>query len=77
GFIVDDVESAAAAVPLALRLDRKAIRRRFEERFTAERMARDYLALYDRVLSGQSVRRPTPLRLVASATGRPAQEAAD
>ena len=77
GFIVDDVESAAAAVPLALRLDRKAIRRRFEERFTAERMARDYLALYERVLSGQSARRPAPLRLVASKTGRRAQEAAD
>jgi glycosyltransferase involved in cell wall biosynthesis len=77
GFIVDDIESATAAVPLALRLDRKAIRRRFEERFTAERMARDYVALYERVLSGQSVRRPTPLRLVASKTGRRAQEAAD
>jgi glycosyltransferase involved in cell wall biosynthesis len=77
GFIVDDVESAAAAVPLALRLDRKAIRWRFEERFTAERMARDYLALYQRVLSRKSARRPAPLRLVASKTGRRAQEAAD
>ena len=80
GFIVDDIESAVAAVPLALRLDRKAIRRRFEERFTAERMARDYLALYQRVLSGQSVEQPahqpTPLRLVGG-TGRAAQEAAD
>ena len=51
GFIVDDVAAAAAAVPLAMQLDRRAIRRRFEERFTAERMARDYLALYQRVLS--------------------------
>lgn len=81
GFIVNDIDSAVAAVPLALRLDRKAIRRRFEERFTAERMARDYLALYERVLSGQSVRRPAPLqptslRLVG-ATGRGSQEAAD
>jgi glycosyltransferase involved in cell wall biosynthesis len=75
GFIVDDIESAAAAVPLALRLDRKAIRRRFEERFSAGRMARDYLALCERVLSGQSVRRPQPpratLRLVGT-TGRTA-----
>jgi hypothetical protein len=35
------MQSAIKAVPLALRLDRRAIRARFEERFTAERMARD------------------------------------
>lgn len=52
GFIVDDIDSAAAAARLAVRLDRRAIRRRFEERFSAERMARDYLAVYDEVLSG-------------------------
>jgi glycosyltransferase involved in cell wall biosynthesis len=50
GFIVDDVAGAVAAVPSAKQLDRKAIRRRFEERFTADRMARDYLSLYRRVL---------------------------
>jgi hypothetical protein len=36
-------------VPLARMLDRVAIRRRFEERFSVGRMARDYLALYDTV----------------------------
>src|SRR5215207_5805723 len=46
GFIVDDVECAAAVVPLALRLDRATVRRRFEQRFTAERMAMDYLSIY-------------------------------
>jgi glycosyltransferase involved in cell wall biosynthesis len=50
GFIVDDIAGAVAAVPLTTQLDRRAIRRRFEERFTADRMARDYLALYRRVL---------------------------
>jgi glycosyltransferase involved in cell wall biosynthesis len=50
GFVVDSVEKAAAAVPLAKALDRAAIRRRFEERFTAERMASDYLALYDTII---------------------------
>ena len=54
GFIVDDATAAVAAVPLAKQLDRKAIRRRFEERFTADRMARDYLALYQRVLLGRT-----------------------
>jgi glycosyltransferase involved in cell wall biosynthesis len=50
GFIVDSVDDAVAAVPHAKALDRGAIRRRFEERFSVERMARDYLALYDTVL---------------------------
>jgi len=81
GFIVADIEGAAAAVPRALRLDRRVIRRRFDERFTAERMARDYLALYERALSDRSAFRtapllPAPLPLAASATGREAQEAA-
>jgi glycosyltransferase involved in cell wall biosynthesis len=51
GFIVKDVESAAAAVPQAVQLNRQTIRKRFEERFTVERMARDYLALYESCLS--------------------------
>jgi glycosyltransferase involved in cell wall biosynthesis len=50
GFVVDDVDEAVAAIPLVKALDRSAIRRRFEERFSVERMARDYLALYDSVL---------------------------
>ena len=50
GLIVDSVDEAVAAVPLARTLDRVAIRRRFEERFSVGRMAGDYLALYDAVL---------------------------
>jgi glycosyltransferase involved in cell wall biosynthesis len=46
GFIVDGVEEAVAAVGWLGQLDRHVIRRRFEQRFTAERMARDYVALY-------------------------------
>jgi glycosyltransferase involved in cell wall biosynthesis len=52
GFIVDDVESAAAAVPLALLLDRATVRQCFEERFTAERMALDYVAIFEGLLAG-------------------------
>src|SRR5262249_26406326 len=47
GFVVNSVDEAVAAVPLAKALDRGAIRRRFEERFSVERMARDYLVLYN------------------------------
>src|SRR3984957_8862790 len=50
GFIVDSVDEAVAAIPLAEAIDRGTIRRRFEERFSVERMARDYLALYGEVL---------------------------
>ena len=48
GFIVDDVASAVAAVERLDGLDRGMIRARFEQRFTARRMAKDYLAEYDR-----------------------------
>ena len=50
GLIVDNVDEAVAAVALAKALDRVAIRRRFEERFSVERMARNYLALYNAML---------------------------
>jgi len=49
GFIVDDIAGAVAAVGRLHTLDRAAIRRRFEERFTARRMAEDYLAIYRRL----------------------------
>jgi glycosyltransferase involved in cell wall biosynthesis len=49
GFIVGDVAEAAAAVGRLDRLDRTAIRRRFEQRWTARRMADDYLAIYRRL----------------------------
>jgi len=55
GIIVENVDQAVAAIPLAKALDRVAIRRRFEERFSVERMASDYLALYDTVLRRRTV----------------------
>lgn len=46
GFVVEDETSAVAAVDRALQLDRGKVRSRFEQRFTARRMAKDYLAAY-------------------------------
>jgi glycosyltransferase involved in cell wall biosynthesis len=46
GFIVRDMDEAVAAVSHLATLDRAAIRTTFERRFTVERMARDYLAIY-------------------------------
>lgn len=49
GFVVDDHPSAVRALRRACELDRARVRRRFEERFTAERMALDHEALYARL----------------------------
>ncbi len=50
GVIVDGMAQAAAALPRVLRLDRRAIRRRFEERFSAALMAKNYVNLYRSLL---------------------------
>lgn len=50
GYIVDNLCDAARAVDAAGGLDRKLCRQRFEERFTAARMADDYLKIYMRLL---------------------------
>jgi glycosyltransferase involved in cell wall biosynthesis len=46
GYTVDTIDEATAALPRVMALDRRAVRRRFEERFTAARMAKDYLGIY-------------------------------
>ena len=53
GRIVDDVAAAVQALPDVLALDRRIVRRRFEERFSATRMAEEYGRLY-RLLSTRS-----------------------
>jgi glycosyltransferase involved in cell wall biosynthesis len=52
GFLCDGVEEAAAAVARAGDLDRRGCREVFEERFTATRMAREYLRLYAATIKG-------------------------
>ena len=52
GFVVSSEAEGAAALARVGALDRRVIRGRFEARFTAERMARDYVALYRRLLAG-------------------------
>jgi glycosyltransferase involved in cell wall biosynthesis len=46
GFIVEDETGTIGAVERLGELDRKRVRAQFERRFTAKRMALDYLALY-------------------------------
>ncbi|APH58789.1 Glycosyltransferase [Granulibacter bethesdensis] len=46
GFIVEDEKSAIAAARKLDRLNRTSVRAMFEKRFTARRMAEDYVAIY-------------------------------
>lgn len=50
GFVVDTVEEAAAAVQRLRAIDRRNVRKAFELRFTADRMARDYVEVYKRLV---------------------------
>lgn len=54
GFCVDSLDEAVTAVHRIDRLDRLRIRAVFDERFSAERMARDYLAVYERLQGERS-----------------------
>jgi glycosyltransferase involved in cell wall biosynthesis len=46
GFIVEDEISSVAAVERLDQLSREAVRAQFDKRFTARRMAEDYVAIY-------------------------------
>jgi glycosyltransferase involved in cell wall biosynthesis len=49
GLIVDDMDQAEVAVHELIKLDRRRCRATFEERFSATRMASDYVETYRRV----------------------------
>jgi glycosyltransferase involved in cell wall biosynthesis len=57
GLVVDSIDGAVRAVGRVAALSRRRCREVFERRFSAPRMAQDYLAIYRRL-----VRRPTPRR---------------
>jgi glycosyltransferase involved in cell wall biosynthesis len=65
GYIVESVEDAVRCIAPLLALDRRQVRRRFEQRFTADRMARSYLRIYERLATGShkglSIARPSPV----------------
>jgi glycosyltransferase involved in cell wall biosynthesis len=52
GFIVDNQNDAVAAVDRLGVIDRKRCRQEFEKRFSAQRMASDYLMIYEGIRSG-------------------------
>jgi glycosyltransferase involved in cell wall biosynthesis len=61
GFVVEDINGAIGAVDRLGHLSRENIRARFEERFTARRMAQDYLSVYRSLATADAPH----LRLVA------------
>jgi glycosyltransferase involved in cell wall biosynthesis len=69
GFIVDSEEEAVCRMGVLLALNRSGVRRRFEERFTAARMAADYVKVYRSLVRTRERR---PLQLVASDRDRAA-----
>jgi len=59
GYVVEGMEEAVQAVDRLPLLPRDAIRARFEQRFTARRMAEDHVALYRRMVRPDVVAAPT------------------
>ena len=55
GYVVDSLEEAICRIGSVLALDRAQVRRRVEQRFTAERMAQDYLKVYSRLIGREPV----------------------
>ena len=60
GFIVEDESEAAAAIGNIHTMSREMVRSRFQDRFTARRMALDYVDVYHNL----AVRSPPKLRVV-------------
>ena len=56
GFIVEDETSAAGEINRLSELNRRSIRARFEERFTARRMAKEYISAYRDLMKGATPR---------------------
>ena len=56
GYVVDNINEAICALGRVLSLDRGRVRRRFEERFTATRMAKEYLRVYEKLVGARTMR---------------------
>jgi glycosyltransferase involved in cell wall biosynthesis len=55
GVIVDTMDEAIRMLPQVLALDRRAVRQRFEHRFSVARMAKDYVHVYRTLLRRASL----------------------
>ncbi|HEX6332637.1 MAG TPA: glycosyltransferase family 4 protein [Flavisolibacter sp.] len=71
GYVVDSVEQAVQAVHWTQRLDRDGVRRCFNERFTSDRMARQYIQVYEELRQDAADRRETKLLTLKSMYASP------
>jgi glycosyltransferase involved in cell wall biosynthesis len=62
GFIVNELEDAVEAARRVPELSRKRCREVFEHRFTATRMAQDYVRVYERLISKSKLNHATAVR---------------
>lgn len=67
GFIVDSIDDAVRAVTMARQLPREEVRAAFEERFTSDRMARDYVDLYKKLVSSVGAAGTSRIQSIAPA----------
>jgi glycosyltransferase involved in cell wall biosynthesis len=74
GHIVDSIEQATVSAPRLMMLDRRAVRRRFEERFTAARMAKDYVQVYNSVIRANAKLVPDQAALLHATAAELANE---
>jgi glycosyltransferase involved in cell wall biosynthesis len=74
GFVVDSVQDALIALKQVDSLSRNLVRKRFEARFTAELMARNYLRVYRALLDRRTmptskIKAPASLALIKPVNG--------
>ncbi|HEX2929019.1 MAG TPA: glycosyltransferase family 4 protein [Candidatus Binatia bacterium] len=62
GYVVEDVEGALAALDKIPIFDRERCRQVFEKRFSVNRMATDYLKIYERLIDKRRIARPSPIK---------------
>ncbi|MBU6431885.1 MAG: glycosyltransferase family 4 protein [Nitrospirae bacterium] len=66
GFVCESLAEMAEAVERLPLIDRRRCRSAFDERFTADRMARDYVALYERMTEEGIVQTEPKIRAIGS-----------
>jgi glycosyltransferase involved in cell wall biosynthesis len=77
GYAVSTVDGALAKLDAILALNRGKVRQRFEERFSADRMAQDYVSLYHSLLDRVDERRPKDLALASQQSHRASSDDAE
>jgi len=62
GYVVDDIDEAVSAIDWLNQLDRAVVRRQFERRFSVERMASDYVRIYQGLTGNRIVPLPQSVK---------------